>query len=435
MNCISKITAIVICFIVFEGLLPAGDFEKRVETDPGIAAGIYHPYHHRDLTDTKAPKGYKPFYISHFGRHGSRYHTSMDFFTKGMEGLEAANHAGILTEAGKSLLEDVTKVKEAHEGMSGELTPLGGREHKDVAERMYRRFRPVFESPSRKEVECVASTITRCIISMANFTESLDDQNPDLDFSFYTGKKYFSYIMKAQKEKSISAGRQAMEDSLRNAICKYDKLFAELFTDKEKALQLVPDPQSFARSVYMAGAIAPDLDFLNVDIFKYFDSEELTQQYIVSQNGMYAGMGNSYEWGDKSICSADDVLEDFITKADAALKADSHRAADLRFGHDSGLLPLTGLIGIKEMCVQYKVAEAHKYWTCYDNIPMCSNFQMIFYRNKAGDVLVKMLYNEQETTIPALQAYSGPYYKWQALRAYLATRVEMGHKYNARFEN
>ena len=51
---------------------------------------------------------------------------------------------------------------------------------------------------------------------------------------------------------------------------------------------------------------------------------------------------------------------------------------------------------------------------------MASNLQMIFYRNKSGDVLVKLMYNEKETTIPALKTFSGPYYKWSDLRQYFA---------------
>ena len=55
---------------------------------------------------------------------------------------------------------------------------------------------------------------------------------------------------------------------------------------------------------------------------------------------------------------------------------------------------------------------------------MCTNFQMIFYRNGKGDVLVKMLYNEKETVITRLQPWKGPYYKWSELRPYLAALAE-----------
>ena len=48
--------------------------------EPSIAAALQeniqragintHCYEFAPIHDTKAPKGYKPFYISHYGRHG-----------------------------------------------------------------------------------------------------------------------------------------------------------------------------------------------------------------------------------------------------------------------------------------------------------------------------------------------------------------------------
>ena len=115
------------------------------------------------------------------------------------------------------------------------------------------------------------------------------------------------------------------------------------------------------------------------------------------------------------------VVAETYEQADEALKDGSHRAADLRFGHDTGILPLYGLIGIKGMDERYPMARGHEYWNTYKNIPMCSNFQMIFYKNKKGDVLVKLLVNEEETVIPALATATGPYYKWEDLRNYLTS--------------
>lgn len=421
---------------VFLGALPVHgqDFHERLKADYNIAAGIYHPYHHGDLTDTKAPAGYKPFYISHFGRHGSRYHASMDYFATGTNGLIAAKEAGILTETGLELYDGFMRVVEEHKGMEGELAPLGALEHKEIAARMYRRFPSVFNSRSRNEVECVASTITRCIMSMANFSESLDDMNPDLDFTFLTGEKYFSYIMKPSVDKTISRKVRVREDSVRKADCGYDKLFDKLFTDKQKAKELIKKRQDFVNSVYMVGSICLDLDYLNLDILKYIDMEELTPQVYVRSDRLYGECCNSAEYGDVSNCSADDLLADFLSKADAALEDGSRRAADLRFGHDTGLMPLMGLMGVKELAVQYNMVGAHEHWFTYDVVPMGSNFQMIFYRNKKGNVLVKMLYNEQETCIPALAPAEGPYYSWPELREYLNSKEEAARAFNTGFK-
>lgn len=50
---------------------------------------------------------------------------------------------------------------------------------------------------------------------------------------------------------------------------------------------------------------------------------------------------------------------------------------------------------------------------------MASNLQMVFYSNRKGNILVKLLYNEKETAIPALTPECGPYYSWSVLKDYL----------------
>ena len=44
---------------------------------------------------------------------------------------------------------------------------------------------------------------------------------------------------------------------------------------------------------------------------------------------------------------------------------------------------------------------------------------MVFYRDRKDNILVKILYNEKETAIPAVPAFSGPYYRWEDLKAHL----------------
>ena len=49
---------------------------------------------------------------------------------------------------------------------------------------------------------------------------------------------------------------------------------------------------------------------------------------------------------------------------------------------------------------------------------------MIFYRPKKGkgDILVKVLLNENETTLP-LKPVAGPYYKWSDFREYYMKKL------------
>ena len=46
---------------------------------------------------------------------------------------------------------------------------------------------------------------------------------------------------------------------------------------------------------------------------------------------------------------------------------------------------------------------------------MTSNLQFIFYKNRKGSVLVKVLKNEREVLIPYLTPVKGPYYHWEDL--------------------
>lgn len=46
---------------------------EEISADLNKAGGVYLAYPKVEAKQTPAPKGYKPFYISHYGRHGSRY--------------------------------------------------------------------------------------------------------------------------------------------------------------------------------------------------------------------------------------------------------------------------------------------------------------------------------------------------------------------------
>ena len=56
-------------------------------------------------------------------------------------------------------------------------------------------------------------------------------------------------------------------------------------------------------------------------------------------------------------------------------------------------------------------------------IPMGSNLQMVFYRNRENDIIVRLLYNEMDAAIPALKPFEGPFYKWTDLREYLSRLI------------
>ena len=96
------------------------------------------------------------------------------------------------------------------------------------------------------------------------------------------------------------------------------------------------------------------------------------------------------------------------------------------YGHDSTLQPYAAALGLEKFSKIHSVDNLpFEYWDYASMIGMCSNVQIVFYRNKKNDVLVKFLYNERETTIPALEAsYNGVYYEWSKVREYYMSRLK-----------
>ena len=62
-------------------------------------------------------------------------------------------------------------------------------------------------------------------------------------------------------------------------------------------------------------------------------------------------------------------------------------------------------------------------WQDFDGNPMAGNIQWILYRNAAGRVLVKVLFNEREVALP-LTSVSGPYYDWQEFERYYRAKID-----------
>lgn len=89
---------------------------------------------------TPAPANYKPFYISHYGRHGSRYLINPRDYSYPHEVLRSADSAGVLTTLGKDVLRRFEVIEREAANRYGELTPLGAEQHRQIAHRMYERF-------------------------------------------------------------------------------------------------------------------------------------------------------------------------------------------------------------------------------------------------------------------------------------------------------
>ena len=59
---------------------------------------------------TAPPAGYVPVYISHYGRHGSRYLLSGQDYTRPLQVLKRAVSADVLSEKGREIMAKISRM-------------------------------------------------------------------------------------------------------------------------------------------------------------------------------------------------------------------------------------------------------------------------------------------------------------------------------------
>ena len=80
---------------------------EEIRANKYLAGSNYLDYNRQLPTKklTPAPKGYVPYYMSHYGRHGSRWLINDDSYTSVTEPLSTARKAGKLTPRGEEVLQ------------------------------------------------------------------------------------------------------------------------------------------------------------------------------------------------------------------------------------------------------------------------------------------------------------------------------------------
>ncbi|MBR6875053.1 MAG: histidine-type phosphatase [Bacteroidales bacterium] len=380
------------------------------------AGNNLNSYEFFPIQDTPAPKGYKPVYISHYGRHGSRSNWGGKAYLGVIGVLEAAQHEGLLTPDGEMLLQGARDVLAGWDGMDGRLSQRGSREHAALAERMFKRYPGVFKG--EKNVRAFSSTVQRCIISMNSFTNSLVRQNPKLQIRLDTGEKFMDYLdnEKGWERLTMGAMRKSFE-WLKDVPDDTLGVITRVFNDPVAARKIVKNARQFTQDVYDTAVVAEDFD-IQENLYSVLPFDAIYRRWAQNNMFLYLGHCNSVEVGDKRVPMAKSCVEDIVAKADEALVTGNY-AADLRFGHDYPLMALVSYLGVEGVGDRLEVDEICEKWFGFWNICMASNLQMIFYRNKAGHVLVKFLYQEQERKLRGLEPVVGPYYDWETVKANL----------------
>ena len=363
--------------------------------------GVYYAYPVTETTMLAAPEGYEPFYISHYGRHGSRWLPNDKRYTWVNRQFKDKNR---LTKLGKDVRKRLEKIWKNAEGNGGLLTPLGGRQHRQIARRMYQNFPQLFTAEAH--ITAHSSTVNRCKTSMENFVAELKTQNPSIKIDPITREEDMAWIAYKSKEQNY------LEHSFDWPLpISTDRFINALFTDASHLSK--SNREKLLSELHTIASDMQDVE-LKVSLYDIFTEEELKTVYNLNNRRMTLHNGDEIMNNGIAARCATSLWSRIEADADAAI-ARGGVGADLRFGHDTNLYRLLTLMGVD---TKDKPMD--------ELLPMAANLQMIFYKNAQGRVLVQLLHNEHPATISNLSpltSYLLPLYYWEDLKQHVADRL------------
>jgi len=392
--------------------MPTRNIADELAADPKLAYGNDYPYLYEMGALTPAPEGYRPFYISHYGRHGSRYYWADNLYRDIDTLLTTGHELHILTEAGEKFYDNFKAVQPELQVGWGELTEVGWNQHQQIARTMYERFPEVFVDGGK--VNAISSLVGRCVLSMSAFCLELKECNPQLQIHEQSARHTLHAVVPGdsqnpQRKDYVRKTPRYVESKVRPALdpTLNERILARMFTTLEgvtrKPERIVEDLKNLYTSL-------PSIGYEEMMCGIYTDAD-VVSQWEISNLG-------SYSWVFGAQLESRPILDDILQQASDVIAGKCDDVATLRFGHDGCIGPLTVLMGINGADLDPENPLEVKY--CYQNYETCkaSNIQLIFYRNQE-DILVKCLLNGAEAWLP-VPTDSWPYYGWEEIVKYYA---------------
>jgi hypothetical protein len=414
-----KKIAIFLCALVAAGSAAYAqtDSKAALMADIERAGGVHYLYPTNQPAPTSAPKGYKAFYVSHVGRHGSRYALGGSVYEDNLAIWSKGHEKGWLTPEGEAFYQAYKDFYPSIALREGNLTHKGQGQHRYIASQIYKNYPSVFKGETH--AEAVSTVSHRVIVSMFSFLSQLDNTDKDFTFGADYGQPYQSYLL----PDVIDSGAERHGEPevkyihFRDEVLDLDGMLAKWFTQPDS---LVTNKYKFCYDLHTVISTLDNTDVTEVPqaLYSVYTPEERYKLWRVNNFRDYQLLGNSPDTEQLRMKAMKALLDDFVTKADEDMQSGQVQLR-LRFGHDSTLMPLLSLLDVNGMGASISDPyEVEKYWQNY-NIPMACNFQLIFFKSKKNpDILVQVLLNGFEAKLPLEMAAPGSFYRWEDIKAH-----------------
>ena len=371
---------------------------------------------------TPVPKGYEAVYISHYGRHGSRYAYTADAYTVLLNMLSEGRKQGNLTARGESLLNELEPFWDYVQYRVGDLTEIGWNQHQEIARTMVTSFPTVFGKGS--EVDACSSASVRAIMSMSSCCTAISRLSPQTKVYEHQGitdiqatrPNMGTNPFRYQGPENVFPYAESSESFFLRHFPGYKDVLARFFKNPDSALGLRnPYDVFFDLYMFVAGMNSLPQD-VRLDVKDFFTVEEFATLW---ETDNYERFREYHAY--RTSCSS--IVDDMVEKASEMLSA-GKRGAHLRYGHDHVVMALELIMNLDGFDEAPENPDDLVYWFQTFRSPMAANIQYVFFqpkKGKAGDTLVKVLLNGEEAHLGNLEGF--PYYRWDDVKAYLRERT------------
>ena len=382
---------------------------------------------------TPTPKGYEPFYMNHYGRHGSRWLISENDYRHPLEKLRTANANGKLTPLGKEVLEKLERFQLTTVKRLGDLSDIGEQQHHGIGKRMTQNFPEIFAGKTA-EVDARSTVVIRCILSMVAECEEITAFNPSIKMHNDVSEALQYYLNHDWDGKVRESGRKSWSiiDRYKKKYTHPERICNSLFTEPSYWQHPEFDAGSFVRALFKVTGNMQSHSF-GEQLYPIFTEEEAYDLWRIKNIEWYLNYGAAPHTDGNMPYSQRYLLRNMIETADTVFASKTYtNGAALRFGHEVCVMPLACLMELDSCGVQVEdLDDLENQWVNYRIYPMACNIQMIFYRPKntkpgtlsPDNILVKVLLNEKEARLP-IHTDNYPYYSWTNLRQYYVDKLD-----------
>ena len=321
----------------------------------------------------------------------------------------------------------IEKIRNDANEQWGELTPTGVLQQQMIARRMVTCFPEVFNN--KTIVDSRSTTATRSILSMEHFLIQLTRMEPHLNVHHNATRQDMTFLNLKDDHlmmTRMNSDTQEQYNQFAKHYDKYNRLMRTLFNDMTYVKQHV-DAKKLNDDLFRLASNMQNTELRHkITLYDIFSDQDLYNNWMKENAWWYINYGSCSLNGRTQPYSQRNLLRKIINDADSCLKL-KNNTVQLRFGDDINILPLACLMDVNHwgLATSQLGTLGKNGWRCYRIAPMAANIQLVFYHSNPEDqdVWVKVLFNEDEATLPLPNDHA-PYYRWADFRSYYLTKLD-----------